>query len=115
MSFETDARSGPGFFALASARMDWLASRQKVVAANIANADTPEYRARDVSSFEDFLGSGTLEMRETPMSWDQSPDGNRVVLEEQVLLAGETESSHRLAARLYGKGHDLISLAIGKK
>ena len=115
MSFETDAKSGPGFFALASARMDWLTSRQKVVASNIANADTPDYRARDVSSFEDFLTTGSLEVRETRMSWDQSPDGNRVVLEEQALLASETEGNHRLAARLYRKGHDLIALAAGKK
>ena len=114
MAFDTGAKSGLNLFQLASARMDWAAARQQVIAANIANADTPDYRPRDVASFESFLGGESLEARETQSAWDTSLDGNRVVLEEQQLLANETESSHRLASRLYRKGHDLISMAVSK-
>ena len=32
-------------------RMDWLAQRQEVLSQNIANADTPKYRARDLKSY----------------------------------------------------------------
>jgi len=114
MTIRPDSSASPSFFRLASERMDWLAERQKVLAANIANADTPGYRARDLTSFEDFLATGVAESRETVSPWDVSADGNRVVLEEQSLLASETEESHRLAARLYRRGHDLIALAVGK-
>lgn len=102
-------------FQIASARMDWLSNRQKVVASNIANADMPGYRAQDVTSFEDFLSGGQMAVREAPTSWDRSLDGNRVVLEEQSLIASEIEGGHRMAAQLYRKGHDLIALASGKR
>lgn len=114
MSFETGPKTGLSLFQLASARMDWLGSRQQVIASNIANADTPDYRARDVTSFEDFLTRGELAAREMQAPWDRAPDGNQVVLEEQTLLANETESSHRLAARLYSKGHSLLAMAVGR-
>ena len=114
MAFNTDAPRGLTLFQLASARMDWLSARQKTIATNIANADTPDFRAKEVSSFEDFLTSGTVQTRDAQSAWDQSLDGNRVVLEEQMLMATETEESHRLAARLYRKGHDLISIAASK-
>lgn len=114
MAFNTDAPRGLTLFQLASARMDWLSARQKTVATNIANADTPDFRAKDITSFEDFLSSGSAQEREAESAWDQSLDGNRVVLEEQMLLATETEENHRLAARLYRKGHDLISMAASK-
>lgn len=114
MSLIGDNKPGLNLFQLASKRMEWLADRQKTIAANIANADTPDYRARDVNSFEDFLSSGEIREEITSSAWDSSPDGNRVVLEEQSLLATEAESGHRLAARLYRKGHDLLGLAVMK-
>lgn len=114
MAFESDATGRLNLFQLASARMQWLGERQKVVAANIANADTPDYRARDVTPFEDFLGRGELRATEAKGGWDVSPDGNRVVLEEQSLMATEIEGCHRMAAQLYRKGHDLLRLAVKK-
>ena len=43
------------FFRLASDRLEWLSSRQKGIAENIANGDTPGYRARDVAPFESYV------------------------------------------------------------
>lgn len=42
-------------------KMDWLEERQKVLAQNIANADTPDYRPMDVTppDFKDLLGVST--------------------------------------------------------
>ena len=37
-----------GTVALAEARLRWLDARQRVLAQNIANADTPHYKARDI-------------------------------------------------------------------
>lgn len=114
MAFEGDAARGPNLFQLASARITWLGERQKLVAANIANADTPGYRARDVTPFEEMLSRGELRPVEAKGGWDVSPDGNRVVLEEQALLATEIEGGHRMATQLYRKGHDLLRLAVKK-
>ncbi|MCE0503863.1 MULTISPECIES: flagellar basal body rod protein FlgB [unclassified Roseivivax] len=126
------------FFDLASQRMNWLAARQHVISENIANADTPDYRARDLRPFEELLEGGSLggsvsgavattqaghlsssfgsgpegfasEVDE--VAWEQSIDGNSVVLEQQVIRATDTEDSYRLAADLYRKAHELISLA----
>jgi flagellar basal body rod protein FlgG len=42
-------------FNLASGRMQWLSERQKVISENVANADTAEYRAREVEDFGSYL------------------------------------------------------------
>jgi flagellar basal-body rod protein FlgB len=42
-------------FSLASAQARHAAARQAVVAQNIANSDTPGYRARDIGDFADML------------------------------------------------------------
>ena len=119
------------FFNLASDRLSWLGSRQQVTSENIANADTPGYRARDVDAFEDLLKRsaplrglettngkhissgdvGGVRVREDRVPWEESIDGNSVVLEQQVMRASETADSYRLAADLYRKGHDLLTLA----
>jgi flagellar basal-body rod protein FlgB len=39
-------------FSLTDARLRYLAERQNVIAANIANADTPNYQAKDLPPFE---------------------------------------------------------------
>ncbi len=38
-------------FDLASRQAEWLTIRQQVVAGNIANANTPKFRAKDVTPF----------------------------------------------------------------
>jgi flagellar basal-body rod protein FlgB len=49
-------------FSLASAQARHAAARQAVVAQNIANSDTPGYRARDIGDFADML----RQMRDRP-------------------------------------------------
>ena len=39
-------------FGLIKERMNWVGQRQQVIAQNIANADTPEYRAREIKKFD---------------------------------------------------------------
>ena len=43
-----------------SERMGWLGARQEVLAQNIANADTPGYRARDIEDFGTVVEEGSL-------------------------------------------------------
>jgi len=42
-------------FGMMSDKMSWLSQRQRVLSQNIANADTPDYKARDIAklSFTD--------------------------------------------------------------
>ena len=121
------------FFQLASQRMSWLAANQRVVAENIANADTPGFKAREVSPFEALVdGSRTGGVRTTNAghiqggghagglratadgaAWETTIDGNTVVLEQQTLKAAEISESYQLAAQLYGKGHQLLGIAVG--
>ncbi len=44
-------------------------------------------------------------------SCSNSIDGNTVVLEQQTIKATEIGENYRLAAQLYRKGHDLLTLA----
>ena len=56
--------------------MDLISSRQKLVASNIANADTPGYHTRDFdfqSAFQDAIGGGaphSLEVEGLPVKND---------------------------------------------
>jgi flagellar basal-body rod protein FlgB len=43
-------------FSLITKRMSWLSQRQKVLAQNIANADTPGYAPRDLNSLQPMTG-----------------------------------------------------------
>ena len=111
---------GQSWFQLASRRMEWLSSRQSVIAENIANANTPGYAGRDVQSFDDFLNAGAeagrgAEVQEAVTRWGGSKDGNSVVLEEQTILAAQSAGEFRLASKLYAKGHQLVALAAGRR
>lgn len=118
-------------FNLASSRAKHLAARQQVISENIANADTPGYKAQDVESFADYLGSarnsglaqtdprhlggssgaGGVDIKEFEGAWETTPDGNSVSVEQQVINAGETAGQYKLATTLYKKSYDLLSMA----
>lgn len=120
------------FFQLASQRMQWLGARQQVVSENIANADTPGFKARDVSPFGEMVEGTRLRgvatthaahisgvgpaggPRVTPdeEAWEQSLDGNSVVLEQQTVMASEIGEGYQLAAQLYGKASQILTLAV---
>lgn len=122
-------------FALASRKMEWLGVRQKVVAENVANADTPGFKAKDIDSFETMLGrarradsldltnprhiAGTqgspVAVRVDESAWDETLDGNTVVLEQQTILSNDIHENFRLATQIYSKGHDLLNLAASSR
>ncbi len=47
-------------FDLASRQAEWLTIRQEVVAGNIANANTPKYRAKDITPFQAVLDKSDI-------------------------------------------------------
>lgn len=93
-------------FDLASRHMTWLSERQALTAANIANSDTPGYRAQDVAPFSSFLegpsvqlaatsplhltlptGEGGGSARQPGGSWASSHSGNNVSIEKELMTA----------------------------
>jgi flagellar basal-body rod protein FlgB len=113
-------------------RMEWLTQRQSVLADNIANADTPEFTGKDVSpmSFENELTAAT-HMRVTnvhhlvgasgPASSatiidapdsEASPNGNSVVLEDQMIKVSDTQFDYAASVNLYKKALGLIRMAV---
>ncbi len=125
------------FFAAIHRRIDWLEQRQTVLAQNVANADTPDYRPRDVKplKFDALVAeakpglklaatSGThMDGTMPPTSpirsnkqrrvFETAPAGNAVVLEEQLAKVDRTELAHKLANTLYRKHLGFFRIAIG--
>ena len=84
--------------------MDVLATRQKVVASNIANVDTPGYHTQDVDFQSEFnsLLSGAAQ---TPAAHDViglkvKNDGNNVDLDREARLLSENSIRFSVASNL---------------
>ena len=126
-------------FSVVKRRLAWLGHRQEVLAQNIANSDTPGYKARDLKAlkFKDLVRnqSPTIRMAVTAGShltgipkrttefkvetdrlpFETSPNGNSVVLEEQMAKISETGISHRLTTELYKKHLNMLRMAISAR
>ena len=81
--------------------MDLLSVRQKLVASNIANADTPGYRTRDIDFQSEFLNAAggpprATEVNELPVK----NDGNNVSLDREARLLAENALRFQLASQL---------------
>ena len=120
-------------------RMDWLAQRQEVLSQNIANADSPNYRARDLKpyNFKELIRreSAQLNMvasegghlpgrrkrirdfseQKERKPFETAPAGNSVVLEEQMAKVGETGANYKMATNLYRKHLSMIRMALGSR
>ena len=94
--------------------MDVLSARQKVVASNIANADTPGYKAMDLnfqSEFQSAMSPGT------PMPFQVGGlpvknDGNNVNLDREARLLSENAMRFSFASNLMRSELQVIKEAI---
>lgn len=91
------------FVALSSA-LDGLALRQRTIAQNVANIQTPNYHAKRVS-FEDALaravnrGSGAASATVSRSLEPTREDGNNVNLDAETLLNVDTNLRYQLATQ----------------
>ena len=82
--------------------MDLLSARQKLVASNIANADTPGYRTKDInfeSELHAALGGASpqvIEISGLPVK----NDGNNVSVDRESRLLAENDMRFNLASNL---------------
>jgi flagellar basal-body rod protein FlgB len=114
-------------FQVASEKSQWLSARQTAIAANVANANTPGYRAVDVRPFSAVLDSSPIEMASTNgahLSSTQSGlgplreievepaeetlSGNTVNLEQQMINLGEVNRDFSMSANIRRTFHQLI-------
>lgn len=124
-------------FEVLRAKMGWLQERQGVLAENVANANTPNYQARDLKElkFEDFMAprppgvsahvthTSHIALRpvtnsnqyrvNTEPDTEVSPTGNSVVLEDQMLKISGNQADFQAATSLYSKGVGMLRTALG--
>lgn len=119
--------------ALAERRLAWLDARQRVLAQNIAHADTPGYRPRDLTSFAALvagkagpeIGLARTDARHLATTRDPraridreseevTPDGNAVSLDREALKVADTDTAHALATGLHRRWLQLFRTALGR-
>lgn len=108
-------------------------ARQAVTATNMANADTPGYRAMAIAPFsETFSDANASALRQTraghtallasstnttssPADAQASPNGNSVSLEQEMVMAVEIQREHSRALAIYKHSLDVLRMSLGRR
>lgn len=105
--------------------------QQAVSAQNIANADTPRYRAHDMPDFREALRSTMLTQRATrvrhlngstadaaPAPRERretvDPNGNTVSIETEMITAVNAARAHTRALSIYRSNLTLLRASLGR-
>ena len=114
-----------------SALASYSAQRHAVIADNIANADTPGFRAQDIAPFEEAMQNTPIEMRKTrpghvsggntsfaaritTTESEASPNGNTVALEDELLKSVSISRDHDKALSIYRHAMTVLRTSLGK-
>ncbi len=120
-------------FSMAQALARHGAARQSVIAQNVANADTPGYRARDIAEFGQTYRASTedaLRATRPGHGFDgrqanaptattvyrpdaAAPNGNNVSVEQEMFAAARAKSDHDRALAVYGSAMKILRTAVG--
>ena len=118
---------GIHLFDLASRQAEWLSVRQSAVAGNVANANTPAFKARDVEPFRDVLeqaqltmaatnpkhlevnasGIAATELRKDAVT-EQNHSKNTVSLEAEMVKSGEINRQFALNTSIVKAFHRMM-------
>jgi len=124
-------------FAALKNRMQWHQTRQTLLAENVANAETPGYRGRDLAPFSiestarhsgasvttaatnkkhfSVGGDPSRAMGARTMnSFEVMPEGNGVTLEEEMMKVTTNQMDYQAATTLYTRSMRLMKIALGK-
>ncbi|MEO1493681.1 MAG: FlgB family protein [Pseudomonadota bacterium] len=119
---------------MASSLARHASARHRVIAENVANADTPGYRARDVQGFSTYVnepftpratraghvstpGPTSVRYRSEivhDQALDASGNGNSVSIERELLKAVESQGQHARAVAIYSTVRDIMRLGLGR-
>lgn len=128
--------SSIGLFDMARKKMGWTGQRQAVLSQNIANANTPHYRARDLEELDFGARVGKVsavnlsktagqhlqgtsqkpafrvERSDRRDLYEINPDGNHVILEEQLMKVADNQAQFQLASNVYRKNLQMFRMAL---
>ena len=121
-------------------RLEWAQERQRVLAENVANSDTPNYRGRDLKApkFNDptqvtpatvssvslartesaHIGGMSLSgsaFRTEKGNYEVRPAGNSVNLEDEMMKVAANQMDYQAATALYTRSLNLLKIALGKR
>jgi flagellar basal-body rod protein FlgB len=123
--------------AMLRTRMAWHQERQRVLADNVANADTPKFKPRDLVP-PDFgrtaPAAGPVALVRTDSMhlsapgdggrsqfaadkrgrYEVHPTGNAVNLEDEMIKVAANQMDYQMVTTLYSRGLGLIRTALGK-
>lgn len=116
--------------------MQWHQERQRLLAENVANAETPNFKPRDLAAPQFHRGdvavrpvamartsqghiTGSLnttgQFRIETSSQEVGPGGNGVSLEDEMLKVAANQMDFQAATALYTRGLGLIKTALGRR
>lgn len=120
-------------------RLHYHQNRQKVLAENVANADSPGFRPRDLKPFDlqvaaraGAAGSSVTAQKTNPAHlsldggrggaddtraklFEATQSGNAVSLEDEMMRMSQNASDYQLATTLYAKSMAYLKIALGKR
>ena len=126
-----------GLFANLKSKMGWLAQRQGMLAHNIANSDTPDFRPMQMKEWdpsgnrrqrafqltmavadarhqEGLRKAPVFREREQRRAYEAAPGGNAVILEEQLVALQENQIDYQTMTRLYQQHARMMKMSIGR-
>jgi len=125
-------------FEMMQQKMKYHASRQAVLAANVANVDTPGYHVKEMKSpdFKAIMSGhrsagamavtnplhmrpggsngGGSKIKDRENTYELNPNGNNVVMEEEVMRVAENQAEYQKVLSIYRKSIDMFKIALGK-
>jgi flagellar basal-body rod protein FlgB len=123
-------------FSMLRTRMHWHQERQRLLAENVANADTPRFQPRDLAPprFDPqrpmtaslglartnpghFASPGGAQRFQLAGKdgFEARPSGNAVSLEDEMLKVASNQMDYQAATTLYTRGLGMIRTALGRR
>ena len=132
--------SGIPLFNIMKVKLEYLSQRQAIFAQNIANADTPNYKAKDLAApdFKKLMSSnsasqatlrpavtkanhiatsgtpeGNFAVIKQATTDELKPNGNNVTVEGEMAKVAQNQADYQQALNLYSKAITMFKTAIG--
>ena len=119
-------------------KMKWHQARQSLLAENVANAETPGYKGRDLKAFgftEHMANLSTARIETTTTqpthisvqgtnadgfgnrqmnNFEITPEGNGVTLEDEMMKVASNQLDYQTITAVYTRSLRLLKSALGK-